>query len=136
MANDVNYFEIGSSDPEASKAFYGPLFGWEFGEPAMPARYGTVNDNRGGLRDTTEIGADNSAIFYVQVDDVQAVLHRAQELGATVLVPLVDNGAIEFAQIADPLGNRLESGDARSSSSNHPSKPPGQERVGRERAVR
>lgn len=84
MANDVNYFEIGSSDPEASKAFYGPLFGWEFGEPAMPARYGTVNDNRGGLWDTTEIGADNSAIFYVQVDDVQAVLHRAQELGATV----------------------------------------------------
>lgn len=50
----------------------------------MPARYGTVNDNRGGLWDTTEIGADNSAIFYVQVDDVQAVLHRAQELGATV----------------------------------------------------
>lgn len=107
MANDVNYFEIGSPDPEASKAFYGPLFGWEFGEPSMPARYGTVNENRGGLWDTTEIGADNWAIFYVQVEDVQAALDQALRLGASVAVPVTDNGRIEFAHLLDPLGNRF-----------------------------
>ena len=32
---------------------------------------------------------------------------RAQKLGGTVQVPLVDNGAIEFAYLADPLGNRF-----------------------------
>ena len=33
MTNDMNYFEIGTPDPEASKAFYGALFDWTFGEP-------------------------------------------------------------------------------------------------------
>ena len=33
MSNDVNYFEIGSPDAQAARAFYGGLFGWTFGEP-------------------------------------------------------------------------------------------------------
>ena len=28
-------------------------------------------------------------------------------LGAAVIVPFVDNGAIEFAHLTDPLGNRF-----------------------------
>ena len=107
MPNDANYFEIGSPDPEASKAFYGALFAWNFGEPSMPARYSMVNEDRGGLWDTSEMGAGNWAIFYVQVDDVQGAIDRAQELGASVVVPLVDNGAIEFAHLTDPSGNRF-----------------------------
>lgn len=108
MANDVNYFEIGSADPETSKAFYGALFDWHVGEPAMPARYSMVNEDRGGLWDTSEMGgAPNWAIFYVQVEDVRTAIERAQELGAAVVIPLVDNGAIEFAHLTDPLGNRF-----------------------------
>jgi len=108
MANDVNYFEIGSADPETSKAFYGALFDWHVGEPSMPARYSMVNEDRGGLWDTSEMGgAPNWAIFYVQVEDVRTAIERAQELGAAVVIPLVDNGAIEFAHLTDPLGNRF-----------------------------
>jgi uncharacterized protein len=107
MANDVNYFEIGSSDPEASKAFYSGLFEWNVGEPSMPARYSMVNENRGGLWDTSEMGAANWAIFYVQVEDVRAAIARASQLGAAVVVPFVDNGLIEFAHLTDPLGNRF-----------------------------
>lgn len=47
MANDMNYFEIGTPDPEASKAFYGALFDWRFGEPSMPARYGQSTSQSG-----------------------------------------------------------------------------------------
>ena len=107
MTNDVNYFEIGSPDPEASKAFYGALFAWDVGEPSMPARYCMINENQGGLWDTSEMGAGNWAIFYVQVEDVHTAIDRAQQLGATVVVALVDNGVIEFAHLADPLGNRF-----------------------------
>jgi len=107
MTNDMNYFEIGTADPAASKAFYGALFNWEIGEPSMPARYSMINENRGGLWDTSEMGAGNWAIFYVQVEDVHAAIDRAQQLGATVVVPLVDNGGIEFAHLADPVGNRF-----------------------------
>jgi uncharacterized protein len=107
MTNDVNYFEIGSSDPAASTAFYGGLFDWKVGPPSLPARYSMINEDRGGLWDTAQMGAINWAIFYVQVADVQAAIDRAVELGASVVVPLVDNGAIEFAHLSDPLGNRF-----------------------------
>jgi len=107
MTNNMNYFEIGTPDPDASKAFYGALFDWTFGEPSMPARYSTIDQNRGGLWDTSHTGGENWAIFYVQVDDVHAAVDRAHQLGATVAVPVIDNGMIEFAHLADPLGNRF-----------------------------
>jgi uncharacterized protein len=107
MPNDVNYFEIGSPDPAASKAFYESLFAWNIGEPSMPARYSMIDEDRGGLWDTSAMGSANWAIFYVQVEDVPTAIARAQELGATVIVPLVDNGAIEFAHLSDPFGNRF-----------------------------
>ncbi len=107
MTNDVNYFEIGSPDPGASKAFYGTLFGWNVGKPSMPARYSMINEDRGGLWDTSEMGAASWAIFYVQVEDVHSAIEWAQELGAAVVVPFVDNGGIEFAHLTDPLGNRF-----------------------------
>lgn len=107
MTNEVNYFEIGSADAAASKAFYEGLFGWQVGEPAMPARYSMVNGDKGGLWDTSAMGAANWAIFYVQVEDVAQAIDRAQQLGATVVMPLIDNGQIEFAHLTDPLGNRF-----------------------------
>ncbi|PZS33663.1 MAG: bleomycin resistance protein [Pseudonocardiales bacterium] len=107
MTNTMNYFEIGSPEPEAAKAFYGTLFDWEVGEPSMPARYSMVDESRGGLWDTSQMGGANYAIFYVQVDDVHAAIDRAQELGAAVVVPCIDNGRIEFAHLTDPQGNRF-----------------------------
>lgn len=107
MTNDVNYFEIGTPDPAASTAFYGSLFGWTVGQPSMPARYSMVDGDHGGLWDTSEMGGANWAIFYVQVEDVQAAIDRATELGGGVVLPLIDNGAIEFAHLTDPRGNRF-----------------------------
>jgi predicted enzyme related to lactoylglutathione lyase len=52
-------------------------------------------------------GAENWAIFYVQVVDVHAAIDRAQPLGATVAVSVIDNGMIDFAHLADPLGKRF-----------------------------
>jgi uncharacterized protein len=107
MANRIDYFEIGSPDPQASKAFYGQLFDWEIGEPSVPAQYSMVDEGRGGLWDTSGIGGQNWAIFYVQVLDVRAAIDRAIALGATVVIPFTDNGGIEFAHLTDPLGNRF-----------------------------
>jgi predicted enzyme related to lactoylglutathione lyase len=103
----VNYFEIGSPDPSRSRTFYGELFGWPFEEPTGPAPYWMVDEARGGLWDTSTMSGQSWAIFYVQVDDIAATLERAEELGATVAVPLTDNGSIEFAHVLDPHGNRL-----------------------------
>jgi predicted enzyme related to lactoylglutathione lyase len=103
----VDYFEIGTPQPQAAREFYGGLFGWPVGEPSTPAQYSMVDEGRGGLWDTSAIGGEAWAIFYVRVADVRAALARAQELGATVAMPFIDNGAIEFAHLVDPLGNRF-----------------------------
>jgi uncharacterized protein len=107
MANVVDYFEIGTPDPAASTAFYSGLFGWPIDAPSGPAKYAMVDGDKGGLWDTTDMGGANWAIFYVQVDDVQASVDQAVALGATVAIPLVDNGQIYFAHLVDPMGNRF-----------------------------
>jgi hypothetical protein len=107
MSNQVDYFEVASSDPDASRAFYGGLFDWNIGEASMPARYSPVNTDAGGLWDTTEMGSGNWAIFYVHVDDVNDAVAQAVELGATVAIPFVDNSTIQFAHLVDPQGNRF-----------------------------
>jgi len=106
MTAVVNYFEIGSADPDAARNFYGSLFRWTFGDPsAVGCRM--VNGTDGGLWDTGSMGAGAWAIFYVQVDDVAAAISQAESLGATVAIPLVDNGRIEFAHLTDTQGNRF-----------------------------
>ncbi len=107
MPNRVDYFEIGSPDPEGATAFYSGMFGWEVGPPSSPAKYSMVNSDQGGLWDTSGMGGDRWAIFYVHVDDVPAAIQRATELGATVALPFIDNGRIEFAHLLDPEGNRF-----------------------------
>ncbi|ALE06285.1 bleomycin resistance protein [Arthrobacter sp. ERGS1:01] len=106
MADVVNYFEIGSPDPVSSRTFYGSLFDWGFGEQS-PVGYQMVNSDQGGLWDTASMGGQAWAIFYVQVEDVKAAITRAEALGASIAVPFVDNGAIEFAHLVDPQGNRF-----------------------------
>lgn len=107
MPNEIDYFEIGSPDPEASKAFYAGVFGWEIEDPMGPVPYRMVDGDRGGLWDTREMGSATWAIFYVHVEDVHAAFDQAVRLGATVAMPVIDNGRIEFAHLIDPTGNRF-----------------------------
>ena len=106
MTNEIDYFEIGTPAPEASRAFYSGLFGWQIGAPSE-AHYSMIEGGAGGMWDTTSMGGGSWAVFYVHVDDVAAAVARAEELGATVALPLVDNGDIQFAHLIDPTGNRF-----------------------------
>ena len=54
MAAAVNYFEIGSPDPQAARSFYGSLFEWNFGEADQG--YQMINTGQGGLWDTSSVG--------------------------------------------------------------------------------
>ena len=107
MTNTIDYFEIGTADPGTSRAFYGGLFGWPIAEASAESGYASVANDSGGLWDTSGMGGENWAIFYVHVDDVAATVKRAEELGAKVAIPYTDGGQIEFAHLVDPLGNRF-----------------------------
>ncbi len=103
----VDYFEIGTPDPAAAQAFYGDLFGWQFGEPSQPAQYRSVNGGAGGLWNTEALCGATWAVFYVHVDDVSASFAQAVRIGASVALPVINNGQIEFAHLIDPAGNRF-----------------------------
>ena len=105
--NRIDYFEIGTPQAREAREFYGGLFDWEIGAPSEPAQYSMVDEGNGGLWDTSAIGGESWAIFYVHVADVAAAIEKATGLGASVAIPLTDNGQIEFAHLMDPLGNRF-----------------------------
>jgi len=52
MANPVVHFEIRSKDPDASRAFYGNLFGWSFpeGDRRHQGSHGTGSDRSRWVR--------------------------------------------------------------------------------------
>ncbi len=105
--NTIDYFELGTPEPERTRDFYAGIFGWTFEEPTGPMPYWMVDEARGGLWDTSAVGGQTWAIFYVRVPDVAAAVTRATGLGAEVAVGVTDNGAIEFAHLIDPHGNRF-----------------------------
>lgn len=101
MANGIDYFEIGTPDPEGTKQFYGEVFGWKMGAANPQSGYSAIDDDRGGVWDTSKMGGAHWGIFYVHVDDVKATITKAEQKGGKVVVPYNDEGDIEFVHFED-----------------------------------
>jgi hypothetical protein len=105
--------ELISPDIEASKAFYGAVFGWgaaDQGPEGGPVAY--VEWQLGGrsigglLPKQPEMPADMPPFWgvYFAVADADATVARAQELGGTLHMPPTDIDPGRFAMLADPAG--------------------------------
>jgi predicted enzyme related to lactoylglutathione lyase len=81
MPNPIVHAEIRSTDPDATRAFFGKLFGWTFPEGAIPGY-----------------------TFFVGVDDIDAAVADATRLGGSVVQSPVRVPGVSFALIADPAG--------------------------------
>src|SRR5436853_174035 len=84
MGQPVTHFEVHGKDAAALNAFYGELFGWHV-DSNNPMNYGLV-DTHGGERGINGgIAPDDESwvTFYVEVDDLQAALDKAEKLGGT-----------------------------------------------------
>jgi predicted enzyme related to lactoylglutathione lyase len=124
----VNFNDLHTADPQAARAFYGAVFGWEVLElgpgPGMwtlPG-YGAFLDRRtpGLLANMEQMGAPAGFADVVAsllpaegepqwgvtfaVDDADAIAARATELGGRVLVPPHDAPWVRMAIITDPQG--------------------------------
>ena len=107
MAQPVVHFEISGKSGAKSRAFYAKLFGWEFNEvPEMD--YGLVAPGESGIGGgvgKTPDGVAPFATFYVQTDDLQADLDKAESLGGKIAVPPTPiPGGGSIAQLTDPDG--------------------------------
>jgi predicted enzyme related to lactoylglutathione lyase len=106
MANPVVHFEIRSEDPDATRAFFGDLFGWTYPEGALPGYTfvetgaQTIPGGIGPLQDGNEM-----VTFFVGVQDMAASLAAAKELGGRIVQEPVGVPGVTFALIADPQGH-------------------------------
>lgn len=107
------HIEFSASDPAKAARFYGDLFGWEIhhmaeydywtfdNEPNHGGGFNTVGTNPSGFE--TKPG---DVIAYVDVEDLDASLTKAEELGAQVIQKRVDMpGMGAFAILRDPQSN-------------------------------
>jgi predicted enzyme related to lactoylglutathione lyase len=85
MPNPVVHFEIRSSDPDATRKFFGQLFGWTFPDGGMPGYTyvdtGVEGAVPGGISPLQ--GGAPLVTFFVGVPDVAATLEAAGRPGRT-----------------------------------------------------
>jgi predicted enzyme related to lactoylglutathione lyase len=105
MGNPVVRFEVGAADHQPLVAFYAELFGWDM--RTISESY-TLVDTRGGQGLIGGVGrsgtGDPWVSFYVEVDDLEATLERAEALGGRTAVPVLELPGMAFAMFDDPDG--------------------------------
>ena len=107
MGQPVVHFEIGCRDSARTRKFFEGLFGWKM-EQAGPALMIDTASGQGIPGHITSLGHEphHCVTFYVQVDDLQGYLTKAESLGGKTLVPPVEvPGRGHFAWLADPDGS-------------------------------
>jgi len=108
MGQPVVHFEIGCRDKGKTKEFFSSLFDWTITEMG-PASMIETSSSMGIQGHISSLGHEPHyyTIFYVQVDDLQTYLTKAESLGGKTLVPPVALPTGSFAWIADPEGNTV-----------------------------
>lgn len=107
MGNPTMWFEVAARDREGMKGFYSGLFDWKLTDMEGMPYTGVEAGEKGipgGIGQAGE-GEDGHVTFYVEVDDVEAGLAKAESLGGSrVLAPTpIPSG--EIGLFADPEGH-------------------------------
>ena len=114
MPQPVVHFEISAKDQAKITEFYSRLFCWTVNAD-NPMNYGMASTRDGDLGIDGGIyqqhdSQDTAGIrIYAQVDDADAFLAKAQELGGKVVMPAAEipGAGIRVGQFEDPEGNRF-----------------------------
>jgi uncharacterized protein len=107
MGNPTMWFEVSGKDHQKMKDFYSGLFDWKLTDmEEMP--YAMVESNGQGIPGgigAAPPGQEGHVTFYVEVEDIEASLARAESMGGgRALAPTdIPNGQI--ALFTDPEGH-------------------------------
>lgn len=111
MANPVVHWEVSGRDQKKLQEFYGALFDWKIDVQEAMDGYGLVKGEEGGIGggiSGTQPGASPRVTFFVQVDDLQASLDKAESLGGKALMPPTEiPGVGSFAMFQDLEENAI-----------------------------
>ncbi|MFF1641923.1 VOC family protein [Streptomyces sp. NPDC058246] len=114
----VSWIELYTTNAAAAKDFYRTVLSWETRDMPMgpdivyaiagPAGGGETTMHGGIMQlpeENVQRGSTSEWHPYFEVEDCDAVVARAQELGATVIIPAVDaEGVGRLAMFLDPFG--------------------------------
>ena len=92
MPNPVVHFEIQSSNDKELQKYYADLFDWHVNAD-NPMGYGVVDTHtEGGIGGGIggKQGGPNQVLWYVQVDDPDAYLKKAESLGGKTVMPVTE----------------------------------------------
>lgn len=109
MANRISWFEIVGSDAARLHKFYSELFGWRI-DANNEMQYGLVSAGEagigGGIGPNPE-GGPGYVTVYVGVDDINASIAKAEQLGGKTIMPPTElpDFNMTFALFADPEGH-------------------------------
>ncbi|HYY88921.1 MAG TPA: VOC family protein [Chloroflexota bacterium] len=103
------WIDLGTSDVEASKRFYGGLFGWQtqdLGPEAGGYGFFTLNGKMvGGVGPLMNPQQPPAWSTYISTSDAEATARSAQEAGGTVVVQPMDvMGQGKMSAFTDPSG--------------------------------
>lgn len=108
MGKPVVHWEINARNPSSLHKFYADLFGWKI-DANNPINYGMVETGSPGINGGIgPADGEGYITFYVQVEDLQAYLEKAERLGGKVVVPPTEvPGMVTYAMFTDPEGFRI-----------------------------
>jgi predicted enzyme related to lactoylglutathione lyase len=105
----LNFNDLNTRDLEGARRFYSAVFGWEFGESAMPDmdyRMVRTGENQGGgLYESDK--RDGHLTVYFETDDIDASVAKVRELGGQAEESQPIPGVGRFAHCTDPEGNEF-----------------------------
>jgi predicted enzyme related to lactoylglutathione lyase len=103
--NGIGHFEISGPDLGALQNFYQGVFGWQIAPKGSGYALAETPD---GTANGALIEAEGAGISIgIVVPDLGLALEHAVEHGGSVAMPVVDNGWVKKATLADPAGNQI-----------------------------
>ena len=106
MAGEMVHIEIPADDTEQARAFWGGLFGWQFGPPMsaeMDYRMAQIDDKSGAALSATGSPTSHPNV-YLATDDIDASIAKARELGGSAEDKSPVPGHGWFSACKDPEG--------------------------------
>ncbi len=108
--NTICHIEISCRNATGAGQFYNEMFGWKLNSDMGDDYifFQPEDGVSGAFSKVEDFAPGNSVIFYVEVDDIDAFLKKAVELGGKLTVPkteITQHGW--FGHFTDPDGNTI-----------------------------
>lgn len=89
MEKGICHVEINTTNLKKAENFYSQLFGWKIQSEVM-GKYSLWEASQapnGGLAEVKEVKPGDGLMFYIEVDDIESYLKKAESLGGKKVNP-------------------------------------------------